>query len=378
MSPLFTPFALRKAQLANRIVVSPMLQHAARDGVPSKWHLMHYGTLALSGAGLLIIEGTAVEPRGRCGAQCIGLYSDAAEAAIAGIVAFVREHADIRLGIQLAHAGRKGAATPTWVPRRRLTAEEGGWQTVGCSPTEDPVFGVPEVLDGRGIGDIVDAWAGAARRAERAGLDLLELHFAHGYLVHQFLSPLTNQRTDGYGGSLERRMRFAIDVFRACRDAWPDGKPIGVRVSATDWVPGGWTVEETVELARALQREGCDYICASSGGASLAQQIVAGPGYQVAFAERIRTEAGIPTIAVGQITEPRQAEQIVANGQADLVALARRMLYDPRWPWHAAVELGVDLQYPPRYRMCHPRMGAKLTLPESREHGERLARLQTS
>ncbi len=365
---LFSPLKLRDLTLENRIVVSPMLQHAAENGVATDWHLMHYGMFSVSGPGLLITEATATEPRGRIGPYCMGLYSDEAEKALARVVGFCRKFGNAKLGVQLAHSGRKGSVPPTWVPRRTLTPEEGGWRTVSCSPIDDEVFAVPEVLDQQGIEAIIDSWSKATYRAERIGFDLIELHFAHGYLAHQFLSPLTNERTDCWGGTRAARMKFALKIFGVCRKAWPSHKPMGVRISAVDWVPGGWDLEDSVVLAKELKARGCDYVCTSSGGASSKQQIVAGPNYQVPFAERIRSQAGIATIAVGQITEPRQAEEILQKGQADLVALARRMLFNPRWPWHAAEELGEYIAYPPRYLLCHPRRGAKLQAPESQEH----------
>ena len=373
MSALFSPLKLCELALANRIVVSPMLQHAAVDGCATDWHLMHYGTFSVSGAGIVMTEATATEPRGRCGLQCLGLYSDAGEAALARVVKFFRQYGDAKFGVQLAHSGRKGSITPTWVPRRTLTVEEGGWQTVSCSPIEESVFQIPHELSESEIDELIETFVKSVKRCERLGIDLIELHFAHGYLFNQFLSPLTNLRTDRYGGDLERRMRMPLEAFERCRAAWPREKPMGVRISAVDWVPGGWDLPNSIVLAHELKKRGCDYICASSGGVSIRQKITGGRGYQVPFAEAIRREVDLPTMAVGQITEPQQAEDILTSGSADLVAIGRRMMFNPRWPWHAAYALGEEMSYPVRYKTCHPRMGAVLTLPESKEHALALA-----
>jgi 2,4-dienoyl-CoA reductase-like NADH-dependent reductase (Old Yellow Enzyme family) len=368
MSTLFSPFKLREMNLPNRIVVSPMLQHAAKDGCATDWHLMHYGNFSVSGAGLVITEATATEPRGRCGVQCLGLYSDETEAAFSRVVKFVRDYSEVKFGVQLAHSGRKGSITPTWVPRRTLKPEEGGWRTVSCSPIEESVFQIPHELSAGEIDELIETFVDSVKRCDRLGIDMIELHFAHGYLFNQFLSPLTNLRKDRYGGDRNGRMRMPLEAFERCRGVWPQEKAMGVRISTVDWVEGGWAVEDSVVFARELKKLGCDYICASSGGVSARQKITAGKNYQVPFAEMIRREVGLATIAVGQITEAHQAEDIVAGGKADLVAIGRRMLYNPRWAWHAAYELGEQMAYPPRYRTCHPRMGAVLTLPESKEH----------
>jgi len=355
MSQLFTPIRLRDLLLDNRIVISPMCQYSAQDGSATEWHLMHLGSFAQSGAGLLCLEATAVAPEGRITPACLGLYSDANEAALAVVVSDVRKWSQMALGIQLGHAGRKASSYEPWNGGGLVPQASGGWRpvapsAVAISAQEPP----PEMLDAAGIGRIRDAFASAAKRADRIGLDAIELHFAHGYLAHEFLSPLTNQRTDHYGGSLENRMRFPLEVFDAARQAWPAHKPLGVRISATDWVEGGWDIESSVVLARKLKARGCDWIDCSSGGISASQKIPLGPGYQVPLARRIRAEAGITTVAVGLITEPKQAEAIIASGDADMVAMARAMLWNPHWPWQAAAELGATVLSPKQYWRSPP------------------------
>jgi len=355
-SQLFSPFTLRSLSLDNRIVVSPMCQYSAENGSATDWHLMHLGSLTQSGAGLLFLEATAVEAEGRITPGCLGLYSDDNESALGRVLDAVRRHSAMPLGIQLAHAGRKSSSRPPWAGGQLQTVEEGGWLPV--APAAVPIMPgepAPAALDLAGIERIRDAFVTSARRAARLGFDALELHCAHGYLLHEFLSPLTNCRDDAYGGSLENRMRLPLEVFDAVRAEWPAERPLGVRVSATDWIEGGWDLEQTLQLAHALKVRGCDWIDASSGGLSPQQKIALGPGYQVPFARRIREEAGIPTIAVGLITDPRQAEDIVARGDADLVALARGMLWDPRWPWHAAAALGGQVRAPRQYWRAPPR-----------------------
>ena len=349
-SHLFSPLTLRSLTLPNRIVIAPMCQYSADDGIIGDWHRIHLGNLSHSGAGLLIAEATAVAPEGRISDRCPGLWSDAHEAAWAAVLPAVRHHSTMPLAIQLAHAGRKASCAVPWKGGKQLAREQGGWDTVGPSAlgfrdTDRP----PAELDAAGLARLRDAFADAARRAERLGFDAIELHAAHGYLLHQFLSPLSNQRSDAYGGVLDNRLRFPLAVFDAVRAAWPAHKPLGMRVSATDWVAGAWDLEQTIALARELKARGADFIHVSSGGTSLAQQITAGPGYQVPFAQAIKSETGLTTIAVGEITGARQAEQIVSDGSADLVALARGILYDPRWPWHAAAELGAQVEAPPQY-----------------------------
>lgn len=362
MSQLFTPISLRGLALDNRIMVSPMCQYSASDGCASDWHVIHLGSLAQSGAGLLCIEATAVTPEGRITPGCLGLYSDANEEALAKVVAAVRRWSDMPIGIQLNHAGRKGSSYEPWNSGELIPAGAGGWRPVAPSaipqsPDEPP----PEVLDEARMLRIRDAFAASAVRADRIGLDAMELHFAHGYLVHEFLSPVSNLRTDGYGGTIENRMRFALEVFDAVRRVWPEPKPLGVRLSATDWIDGGWDLDSSVALAHQLKARGCDWIDCSGGGISPRQKIPLGPGYQVPMASRIRRETGVTTIAIGLITDPRQAEAIIAAGDADMVALARAMLWNPHWPWYAAAELGGSVLAPRQYWRSPPR-GKQATL----------------
>ena len=355
-SHLFSPFKLRQLALANRIVVSPMAQYSAENGNATPWHLMHLGNLCVSGAGLVIIEATSVERDGRLSPGDLGLWCDENEAALAPILDFCRKHGAARIGLQLQHAGRKGSVTLAWEKQREIPIDDGGWAIHSADAIPYPGRSTPIALDKAMIARLLASYAAAARRADRLGIDLIEIHSAHGYLLHNFLSPLSNQRRDEYGGDRERRMRFVLEVFEAVRAAWPEHKPIGVRISATDWVEGGWSIEDSIVLAQRLKALGCDYVTASSGGAVPEQKIAVHPGYQVPLAERIRKEAGIATMAVGLITQPQQAEEILASGRADLVAIGRGMLYDPRWPWHAAAELGEEAFYPPQYERSHPSM----------------------
>jgi 2,4-dienoyl-CoA reductase-like NADH-dependent reductase (Old Yellow Enzyme family) len=319
------------------------------------WHLAHLGMLANSVAALLCFEMTDVEPIGRITPGCSGLYSDANEAALRRVVAHCREHGQAKLALQLAHAGRKASTAPPWDSGRILTPQEGGWEPVAPSALAmgDGEL-VPRALTLAEIKTLVAKFAEATRRARRIGFDAIELHAAHGYLMHEFLSPLSNLREDHYGGSLPNRMRFPLEVFAAVRAEWPGDKPLGVRVSCTDWADGGWDIEQTIVFARELKKLGCDWIDASSGGVVKNQAIPVAPGYQVPFAERIRKETGIATIAIGLITEAEQAEKIVAEGKADMVALARGFLWDPRWAWHAALGLGATPQIPRQYLRGRP------------------------
>lgn len=357
MSALFTPWQLDLLRLPNRIVVAPMCQYSATDGTAGDWHMIHLGHLALSGAGLLILEATAVSPEGRISPADLGLYSDANEAGLARVLAAIRAHSPIAVAMQIAHAGRKASSRAPWHGGTQIGPDEaGGWQTVSASnlphsPSEVP----PLALDRAGLDKVCADFVATARRAARLGLDGIEIHAAHGYLLHQFLSPIANQRTDEYGGSLANRMRFPLEVFDAVRAAFPADKPVWVRVSATDWVPGGWDIAGTLAFSQALKARGCAAVHVSSGGVSPAQSIPVAPGYQVPHAQRIKAEVGLPTIAVGLITDAEQAESIVANGEADAVALARAMLYDPRWPWHAAATLGAKVCAPPQYWRSQPR-----------------------
>jgi 2,4-dienoyl-CoA reductase-like NADH-dependent reductase (Old Yellow Enzyme family) len=360
-SPLFQPLQIDGLSLSNRIVVAPMCQYSAHDGNATDWHLMHLGQLALSGAALLIIEATAVEPEGRISAADLGLWCDANETALRRVLGAVRAHSTMPVAIQLGHAGRKASVARPWEGGAQIGPAQGGWQTVAPSAlTHNPGEHAPTELDADGLARVRRAFADAARRAARLGLDAIELHAAHGYLLHQFLSPLANVRRDAWGGSPENRMRFPLEVFDAVRDAFPAGKPVGVRISATDWVDGGWDVEQSVTFAQALKARGASFIHVSSGGVSPQQQIVLSPGYQVDFAARIRRDSALPTVAVGLITEPEHAQAIIADGQADMVALARGLLYDPRWPWHAAAKLGAQVSVAPQYLRCQPREYPKL------------------
>ncbi len=354
---LFQPLTMRGLTLPNRIVVSPMCQYSAEDGVPGDWHLMHVGNLAVGGPGMLIMEMTNVEPRGRISPYCLGLWNDAQQDALQRIVGFCREHSDSAMAIQLAHAGRKASTSPPWQGGKVLSQDQGGWQTVAPSALAfSPDSPAPAALSHDEIKQLIEAFAAATRRADRAGFDAIEIHGAHGYLLHQFLSPLSNRREDDYGGSLDNRVRLVLEILDAMRAEWPAAKPLGIRLSATDWVEGGWDLDQTLKLCRRLAANGCDWFDVSSGGLDPAQRIELKPGYQVPFAEQVRRDTGTTTMAVGLITGAQQAEDILQQGQADLVALARGMLYDPRWPWHAARELGVELTYPNQYLRCNPRL----------------------
>jgi 2,4-dienoyl-CoA reductase-like NADH-dependent reductase (Old Yellow Enzyme family) len=355
-SALFSPIRLRGLTLKNRVVVAPMCQYSATDGSASDWHVMHMGQFAVSGSGAFICEATGVNPEGRISDRCLGLYSDDNENALARVVAFCKAWGNTPVGIQLAHAGRKGSTTAAGSGLPPGPLPQGGWPTVAPSALPfAPGWPAPRALDAAGLARTRDAFVAAAVRAQRIGFDLIELHAAHGYLLHQFLSPLSNRRTDAYGGSLENRLRFPLEVFDAVRAAWPADKPLGIRVSATDWVDGGWTVEDTIVLARALEARGCDFFHVSSGGNTPDAAIPAGPGYQVSLAARIKAAlAAMPVVAVGQVTSGQQAETIVRTGQADMVALARAMLFNPHWTWQAAAELGAETAYPYQYARCHP------------------------
>ncbi len=356
MSELFKPWKLGSLALPNRIVIAPMCEYSAKDGNATDWHMIHLGHLALSGAGLLVVEATAVAPEGRITPQDLGLYSDANEAALARVLKAVRQYSPIKVAVQLAHAGRKASTKVPWQGGAQIAPSAlEGWQTVAPSalPFAD-TDNAPTALDTSGLATVKADFLAAAKRAARLGFDGIELHAAHGYLLHEFLSPLSNVRTDNYGGSLANRMRFPLEVYDAVRAAFPADKPVWVRVSASDWVDGGWDVEGTVAFAKELKKRGCPVIHVSSGGLSPRQQIKIKPGYQVDFSEQVKKGAGIETIAVGLITEPSQAEEIITSGQADAVALARAMLYDPRWPWHAAATLGSHVSAPNQYLRSQP------------------------
>jgi 2,4-dienoyl-CoA reductase-like NADH-dependent reductase (Old Yellow Enzyme family) len=357
MPALFQPFQIGPLALENRIVIAPMCQYSAVDGNATDWHAIHLGHLALSGAGLLIVEATAVTPEGRITPTDLGLYSDANEAALARVLATVRAHSPIPLAMQLAHAGRKASSRAPWDGGQQIpSADAQGWLAEAPSALpHSPGEEAPHALDAAGLARVRDAFASAAARAARLGLDGLEIHMAHGYLLHEFLSPLANRREDDYGGSLANRMRFPLEVFGAVRAAFPADRPVWVRISATDWVDGGWDLDSSVALAKALKDAGCAAIHVSTGGVSPQQKIPLAAGYQVPQAARIKAEVGLPTIAVGLITEPELAEKIVAGGEADAVGIARAMLYDPRWPWHAAAKLGAQVRAPKQYWRSQPR-----------------------
>ncbi|WP_017762382.1 NADH:flavin oxidoreductase/NADH oxidase [Pseudacidovorax intermedius] len=357
MSPLFEPLRLGALTLPNRIVIAPMCQYSADEGRAADWHRIHYGHLALSGAGMLILEATAISAEGRISPADLGLYDEASEAAMADMLRAIRGHSDMPIAVQLAHAGRKASSRAPWDGGSQLRPDEpGGWLAVAPSALPHGDGEVPPAaLDDAGLAKVRDDFVAAAKRAVRVGLQGIELHAAHGYLLHQFLSPLANARSDGYGGTLEKRMRFPLEVFEAVRAAVPAEVPVWVRVSATDWVDGGWDLPSTVAFAEALKACGCSAIHVSSGGVSPQQKIPVGPGYQLGFAREVKARVGLPTLGVGLITEARQAETAIAEGQADAVALARAMLYDPRWPWHAAAELGAQVNAPRQYWRSQPR-----------------------
>lgn len=356
-SALFQPITIGSTTLSNRIVIAPMCQYSAENGRMTDWHLIHLGHLALSGAGLLTIEATAIVPEGRITYGDVGLWDDATEAAMARVLESIRRHSDMPIAIQLAHAGRKASTDLPWKGGKQIARDHAdGWQTVAPSPLpfaegENP----PTELTEDDLKRLVDAFAESARRAARLGIDAVQLHGAHGYLLHQFLSPLSNRRTDDYGGSLENRMRFPLEVHDAVRAAFPADKPVTMRVSGSDWVAGGWDAEQTVAFARALEARGCAAIHVSSGGLDPRQEIPAGPSYQVPLARAVKQGCGLPVVAVGLITDYEQAEAIVGTGDADMIALARTILYDPRWPWHAAAHLGAHVKAPDQYLRSQPR-----------------------
>ncbi len=349
MSILFSPLTLRSITFRNRIFVSPMCQYSSHDGLPADWHLVHLGSRAVGGAGLVMVEATAVSPEGRISPGDNGMWSDAQAEAFVPVTRFIREQGAIP-GVQLAHAGRKGSCSVPWLGGTPMGLETGGWQTLAPSGVAfAPGHDAPRALTVTELDEIEAQFRAATRRALVAGFQVVELHAAHGYLLHEFLSPLVNQRDDSYGGSLENRLRFPLRVARAVREEWPAALPLFVRISATDWVEGGWDIEQSVLLARQLKEIGVDLIDCSSGFAVPDEKIPFGPGFQVPFAAKIRAGAGIACGAVGYITEPAQAEQIVATGQADAVLLGRQMLRDPYWPLHAAKALRVDVSWPNQY-----------------------------
>lgn len=360
MSKLFSEIKLRDLTLKNRIVLSPMCQYNSDDGSPNDWHLMHYGQFAMGGVGLLMFEMTNVSPEGRISPKCAGLYSRENEAATKRVVDFCKTYGVAPVGVQLAHAGRKGSVQPPWLGAKPILPADGGWETVGPSAIPFGEAPAPRAATREDLAKIKADHIASVEAAERIGFDVIEMHAGHGYLMHQFMSPLSNQRTDEYGGSTENRIRFVVEVFAAMREKWPKHKPMGARISATDWVDGGWTPDETVVLAKALQKVGCDYVDISSGGLDLRQKIPLGPAYQAPFAEKVRKETGMPTMSVGLIDGVELAEEVIASGKADLVVLGRGALYDPRWAWHAAYKLGAETPYSQRYAMAQPKVRPQL------------------
>jgi len=350
MSDLFSPITFGTITLPNRIAVSPMCEYSSHDGFANDWHLVHLGSRAVGGAGLVFTEATAVVPEGRITPNDLGIWKDEHIAMLARIVDFLHSQG-ARAGIQLAHAGRKASMSRPWEGAHLLSPDEEGWTNIAAPSALafDGQSGKPRELDLAGIAEVKEAFVAASVRAVTAGFDVLEIHAAHGYLLHEFLSPLSNQRNDAYGGSFENRIRMLVETVDAVRAVWPADLPLFVRISATDWTDGGWDVDQSVALSRVLKQHGVDLIDTSSGGNVAGAKIPTGPGYQAPFAERIRREAGVATGAVGQITAPAQADQLIRNGQADLVLLAREMLRDSYWPLHAADQLGAEISWPPQY-----------------------------
>jgi 2,4-dienoyl-CoA reductase-like NADH-dependent reductase (Old Yellow Enzyme family) len=357
MSALFTPFRVGALELRNRIVIAPMCQYSAVDGCMTDWHVIHLGHLALSGAALLTIEATAVLPEARITYADVGLWNDATEAAIARTLESIRRWSDIPIAIQLAHAGRKASTEVPWKGGAQVPPDHpNGWQTFAPSAIPFEAGQQPPVaLDRDDLTRVREAFAAAAQRAARLGVDAVQLHCAHGYLLHEFLSPLSNRRDDEYGGSPENRMRFPLEVFDAVRAAFPADLAVSMRVSGTDWADGGWDIDQTIAFARALEARGCAAMHVSSGGLTPAQQIPVGPSYQVPLARAVKRATRMPVIAVGLITEFEQAEAVVGTGDADLIALARTILYNPRWPWHAAAHFGAQVKAPDQYLRSQPR-----------------------
>ena len=355
MAHLFDPLPIRDVTLANRVFVSPMCEYSSTDGYATDWHLVHLGSRAVGGAGLVMTEATAVLPEGRISPQDLGIWKDDHIEPLARIVRFIDEQGSVA-GMQLAHAGRKASTYRPWEGNGEIPESAGGWKKV-VAPSAlrfSDNYPMPQALTTDGIREVVKAFAAAARRASEAGFRVIEIHAAHGYLIHEFLSPLSNQRSDAYGGSFENRTRMLREVVAAVREVWPERFPLFVRVSATDWVEGGWDIQQSVELARSLKKLGVDLIDCSSGGNAAQAKIPVGPAYQTPFAEQIRRETGILTGAVGMITDPAQAEQIIASGQADTVFLARELLRDPYWPLLAARELRQPMTWPVQYLRAAP------------------------
>ncbi len=352
---LFSPITLSKVELSNRIVVSPMCQYMANDGSANDWHLMHYGQLSMGAGALLIFEATHVAPEGRISHHCLGLYSDENEIALKRVVQFCRSFGVAKLGVQLAHAGRKGSAHTPIEGGKPLAANENPWTTLGPSALPfAPGWPAPQAMSANDLDNVKRQFVEAAVRAAHIGFDVVELHAGHGYLLHEFVSPISNQRNDEYGGSLENRMRFPLEVFEAVRAALPAAMSCGARITGCDWINGGITADEMVAFARELKTRGCDFVDVTSGQIDPRQKIPFAPGYNVEFARQAKNLAGITAMSVGMITRVQQAERIIADGDADMVALARGAMDNPRWVWHAARELGIETTYPKNYQRCHP------------------------
>src|ERR1051326_1304962 len=356
-SVLFSPIRLAELEVPNRIVISPMCQYSAADGVATDWHVTHLGMLANSGAGLLIIEATHVERHGRIAHGCLGLYSDECEAALARVIAHCRRIGTAKLGIQLAHAGRKASAQRPWEGAKPLSSHEDPWPTIAPSALAfGPGWHTPSAMTEQDMARVTAAFTDASKRALRIGFDAIELHFAHGYLLHSFASPLSNKRNDAFGGSFEGRMRFPLEVVRSVRAVVPRSVPLGARITGTDWVDGGLTADDAVSMGKVLKEAGLDYVDISSGNITPDSRWSTDPGLNVPFAERVRREAGLPTRVVGMIVSPKHAEEIVAQGKADMVALGRAFLDDPHWAWHAAQSLGAEGARPPQYARTAPKL----------------------
>lgn len=361
MAGLFDELQIREVTFRNRVWVSPMCQYSAVDGMPNSWHLVHLGKFAVGGAGLVMSESTSVVPIGRISPYDTGIWNDAQAEAWAPMVGFIQAQGAVA-GVQLGHAGRKASTSPTWEGTRYVPEDEGGWRTVGPSDLGFGSLPTPQPLSTDQTSYVAAQFAAAARRANHAGFDVVELHAAHGYLLHQYLSPLANKRDDGYGGSFENRVRLLLEVVESVREVWPESRPLLVRISATDWVEGGWDIDQTVEVARLLKERSVDLIDCSSGGIVHDAQIPVAPNYQVEFAERIR-EGGTLTAAVGMITEPGQAQAIVAEARADAIFMARELLRQPNWPLLAASGLGIDIEWPVQYHRAHPNLAPKEARP---------------
>jgi 2,4-dienoyl-CoA reductase-like NADH-dependent reductase (Old Yellow Enzyme family) len=356
-SALFSPIRLADLELANRIVVAPMCQYSANDGAATDWHMTHLGMLANSGAGLVVVEATHVERHGRITHGCLGLYSDACEAALQRVVNHCRRIGTAKLGIQLAHAGRKASAQRPWEGAKALGPNEDPWPTIAPSALPfGPGWHTPAAMTEDDMARVRTAFVQAAQRAVRLGFDAIELHLAHGYLLHSFVSPLSNKRNDQWGGTLDGRMRFPLEVARAVRAVVPSGTPLGARITGTDWVEGGLTADDAVALTKALKAEGLDYVDVSSANITPDSRWPSEPGFNVPIAERVRRESGIPTRAVGMIVSPKQAEAIVADGKADMIAMARAFLDDPHWGWHAAQSLSAEVARPLQYARTAPKL----------------------